>query len=229
MQNAKPNLNLIQPRVVSPRSDTLGLEPATNRAGRDSRQLRRRRHKTRQFAPTPTRQRNPLRLWQAASDRCGLRTYLRGKNASALQNGARQLTYGWQPNALTTCGPVDHWCQRSVRFVGYSTLDAHELLKQSGHELLMFALYYARERVGGVVLLLSPSMQSDDLVWDLSLVFPSQAQSTSLSGSCQSRNEFMRACTKYRCVTGLCPISLESSSGMRHMLEGKLRCSYLVT
>src|SRR5207244_889081 len=59
--------------------------------------------------------------------------------------------------------------------------------------------WYALGPDGGVVLPLPQSIQSDGLAWGLAWSLSSQAQSTSLSVSRQSRNDFMTVCTKYVC------------------------------
>src|SRR6266702_2000652 len=107
------------PSVIAPRSDALREDPAANGAGRDPRQLGRTRHMTSQFASAPPSQWNPLALRHAASHSGRLRPYFRGKNASALQNGARRLENGWQPSGLSICAPVDRCSQRSAQLVDY--------------------------------------------------------------------------------------------------------------
>ncbi len=184
------------PSVIAPRSDALRFEPAANAAGRDPRQLGRTRHMTSQFASAPPSQRNPLALRHAASHSGRLRPYFRGKNASALQNGARRLENGWQPSGLSICAPVDRWSQRSAQLVDYSTLDDRGRPVLCAHGSPGSARWYALGRDGGVVLPLPQSIQSDGLAWGLSWSLSSQAESTSLSGSRQSRNDFMTVCTK---------------------------------
>jgi len=183
------------PRVIAPRSDALRFEPAANGAGRDPRQLGRTRHMTSQFASAPPSQRHLLALRHAASHGGRLRPYFRGKNASALQNGARRRENGWQPSGLSICAPVDRWSQWSAQLVDYSTLDDRGRRVLCAHGSPGSARWYVLGRAGGVVLPLPQSIQSDGLAWGLSSSLSSQAESTSLSGSRQSRNDFMTVCT----------------------------------
>src|SRR6266700_3819126 len=156
------------PRVIAPRSDALRFEPAANGAGRDMGQLGCTRHMTSQFASAPASQRNPLALRHAASH-----------------------------SGLSICAPVDRCSQRSAQLVDYSTLDDRGRRVLCAHGSPGSARWYALGRDGGVVLPLPQSIQSDGLAWGLSWSLSSQAESTSLSVSRQSRNDFMIVCTKH--------------------------------
>ncbi len=77
------------PGVVAPGTKTFCLQPAANRAGRNGRQLRGRCDPTCQFAPTPSREWNPLCLRQATSHGSCLCTYTRReKRRGAPERGA---------------------------------------------------------------------------------------------------------------------------------------------
>lgn len=184
------------PRVRAPGTDAFRFEPAANGASRDPRQLGRTRHMTSPFASTPPSQRNPLALRQAASHSGRLCPYFRGKNASALQNGARRRENEWQPSGPSICAPVDRWFQRSVQRVDSSTLDGRGRPGRYAHGSPGSAQWHALGRDGGVVLPLPLFVQLDGLAWGLSWSFSSHAESPSLSGARQSRNDFMIGCTK---------------------------------
>src|SRR5437879_6591614 len=80
----------VLPGVVTPRPNALGFEPAANRAGRNGRQLRRRRHLACQFAPAPPKPEESDAAAASYKPQRSLEHELQGKNALVLPNGARR-------------------------------------------------------------------------------------------------------------------------------------------
>ncbi len=138
----------------------------------DGRQLWSARDLARQFCTAPPSQWHSLGSRQTTRLRCDLCTDLRGKNASALQIGARQLGTGWQPSGLATCVPVDRWSPLAWQSVDCSTLDAHEPFTRYSHASPGSALCYALGRGAAAALPRLGSIQLDGLVWGLSCSLP---------------------------------------------------------
>ena len=84
----------VLPSVRAPGTKAFGLEPATNRAGRKTRQRGILRHASCQFGSAPARERDLVLARQATRGGRHLRAHLRGKNALAPHCEARQPVSG---------------------------------------------------------------------------------------------------------------------------------------
>lgn len=78
------------PSMVAPRTKAFSSEPATDRAGRQTRQRGILRHASCQFGSTPARERDLVLTGQPTRGGRHLRAHPRGKNASVPRYESRQ-------------------------------------------------------------------------------------------------------------------------------------------